>query len=163
MGLLLIIDQLLLPSLMIQDDQFFGGIEVGVEPVRDQGVDLAVPEPLRVVPRGADHPHHDPVTILLTVGGRPIDPGQIRAVGQVADRLEDQVILHPYQDPRAPRRHLIPEGQAELEAEALVELYPPRAQSTENDFELRERTYRVEAELIAINEKHAGVNSPLPR
>jgi hypothetical protein len=33
----------------------------------------------------------------------------------------------------------------------------------QNDLELRERTNRVEAELIAIERKHAGVNPPLPR
>jgi len=48
---------------MIQHDQFFGRIEVLVEQVRDQGVNLAVADPLRVVPRVTGHPHHDPALI----------------------------------------------------------------------------------------------------
>jgi hypothetical protein len=54
-------------------------------------------------------------------------------------------------------------GEGKDEAEALAELYPLGVQCTENDFELRERTNHIEAELIATKEKHAGVNSPLPR
>ena len=54
---------------------------------------LAMSDPLRIVQRVADHPDHDPIAVLLAVVGAPIDLGQIRAVGQVADRLEDQPLF----------------------------------------------------------------------
>src|SRR5512135_2860184 len=112
-GLLLVEDQLLLPSLMVQDDQFFGRIEILIKQIRDQGVDFAMADPLRIVQRVADHPHDDPTSILPAVVGRSIDLGQIRAIGQVADRLEDQPAGHPRQDLHATRGYLLPQAIAE--------------------------------------------------
>ncbi len=89
-GLRLVIDQLLLPPLVLQHDQFLSGIKLLIEEVGDQGMDLAVTDPLRVVQRVADHADGDPLTMLLTSGRRPINLGQVRAVSQVEDRSEDQ-------------------------------------------------------------------------
>ena len=54
---------------------------------------FAVTDPLRVVQRVADHSDQDPIAILLAVVGIAINLGQIRAIGQVLDRLEDQPAL----------------------------------------------------------------------
>ena len=50
-------------------------------------------DPLRVVQRVADHSDQDPIAILLAVVRIAINLGQIRAIGQVLDRLEDQPAL----------------------------------------------------------------------
>ncbi len=56
------------------------------------------------------------VAILLTVVGRRVDLGQIRTIGQVSDRLEDQPTFHSRQDLGASRRHCFPEVIAEKPA-----------------------------------------------
>jgi len=89
-GLLLVIDQLLFPSLVIKKNQFFRRVKILIKEIGDQHMNFAVTNPLRVVERIADHPDENPIAILLTVVGSPINLGQIRAIGQVSDRLEDQ-------------------------------------------------------------------------
>jgi hypothetical protein len=80
-------DQIVIPSLALRNNQLFFRIEVLIEEVRDQTVDFAVAHSLRFVQRVADCPPDDPLAILLAVGGRPIDLGRIRTIGQVADWL----------------------------------------------------------------------------
>src|SRR5271157_1727601 len=115
-GLLLVVDQLLFPSLVIEHDQFFRGVLILIREISDQHMNFSVTDPLRVVQRIADHPDENPIAILLTVVGRPIDLGQIRTIGQVSDRLEDQPTLHSRQDLDISRRHFFPEVIAEKPA-----------------------------------------------
>ena len=52
---------------MIENDQFFSGINCIIQEIRDQHMSFAVTDSLRVVQRIADHPDDDPITIDLTV------------------------------------------------------------------------------------------------
>ena len=90
MGLLLIIDQLLFPSLVIKNNQFFSRIKLRVKEIRDQHMSFTVSDSLRVVQCIADHPDDDPIPIDLTVVATPINLRQPYAIRQVLDRLEDQ-------------------------------------------------------------------------
>ena len=112
-GLLLVVDQLLFPSLVIEHDQFFSRAEILIKKISDQHMNFAVTDPLRVVQRLADHPDENPIAILLTVVGRSKNLGQIRTIGQVSDRLEDQPTFHSSQDLDVSRRHFFPEVIAE--------------------------------------------------
>ena len=46
MGLLLVIDLLLLPAFVIENDQFFSRIKSLIKEIRNQNVNLAVADPL---------------------------------------------------------------------------------------------------------------------
>jgi len=46
MGLLLIIDQFLLPAFVIENDRFFSRIERLIKEIRNQNMNLAVTDPL---------------------------------------------------------------------------------------------------------------------
>ena len=85
MGLLLVIDLLLLPAFVIENDQFFSRIKSLIKEIRNQNVNLAVADPLGIVQRVADHPDQSAVAVLLTVVGALVDLGQVRPVGQCTD------------------------------------------------------------------------------
>ena len=70
---------------------------------------LAVTNPLRVVERIADHSDRNPVAVLLPVVVALVDLCQIRAVGQVVDRAQDQSAFHPRQHLYPTCDHLLPE------------------------------------------------------
>ena len=65
-------------------------VEILIQETGDQHMIFAVTDPLRVVERVADHPDEDPIAILLAVVGIAKNLGQIRTIGQVLDRFEDQ-------------------------------------------------------------------------
>ena len=73
MGLLLVIDQLVFPSLVIKRDQFFSRVKILIQETGDQNMFFAVTDPLRVVQRVADHSDEDPIAILLAVVGIAIN------------------------------------------------------------------------------------------
>ena len=52
-GLLLVIDQLVFPSLVIKRDQFFSRVKILIQETGDQNMFFAVTDPLRVVQRVA--------------------------------------------------------------------------------------------------------------
>ena len=91
--LLLVEDLFLLPTLMIKNDQLFRRIDFFVQKIGNQHMLLAMADALRVVERVAEHADHDPVAVLLPVVRALVNLGQVRAIGQVAERRKINPLL----------------------------------------------------------------------
>jgi hypothetical protein len=101
-GLDLIKGQLFFPPLVVDQRRFVRRHILRVGQVGDQPVPLARPGAVRVVVGILDHPHQEAAHVPATVGRTRVDLGQVRAVGQPADRPQDGVALDPRQQVGAP-------------------------------------------------------------
>jgi hypothetical protein len=91
MGLQLVDGKLVFPALMVEHDQFFGGVGRCIQERRQQAMHLFLGRATGVVQGVFDDAHQDAVLILLAVVRRGVHLGQIRAIGQDLDGLEHQI------------------------------------------------------------------------
>src|SRR5487761_1131493 len=124
--LLLVVDQLLLPALVIQKDQLRRRVHRRIQQGSQQRVDLSVSRSLRVVQHVTDHPHHNPLLIPFSVSGAGVNLAQKRAVRQNEEGLELWSPLEPEQQLAAAIGQLLPACVAEKVAVAQQQHVRPQ-------------------------------------
>ncbi len=100
MGLQFINREFLLPPFVVEHDQGLGRVELLVQQRRQQPVRLARAGAAGIIEGVLDDPHQDAVAVLLAGRRAAVELGQVGAVVQHPDRLEDQVRLDPGQQMR---------------------------------------------------------------
>src|SRR5947208_658418 len=83
----------LCPSFMVNQRGLVRRQVVRVEQVRNQAMTFTGPWTIRIVVRVLDDPHHQSPPVVAAVAGIGVDLGQIGAVAQATQRLEDRVAL----------------------------------------------------------------------